>query len=219
MTAVIITLLLISSTVTLTPSLFQKASAQLKSEPNPRLPGQEQQQTGTGILQPQEPTKSEPGRLPTIPDQEEQQQTGTGILQPQQPQGEEEEDKQNKGKGKDKVKIKHNDDVQVFVPIATSGNNVYVVWPSNKTTADFEIMFKASTDGGRTFGNKTNLSNTPNVDSINAEINAAGNNVYVSWWERNATSNEPVLKTSTDNGKTFSQILKLAANGTLGGGR
>ena len=49
MTAVIITLLLISSTVTLTPSLFQKASAQLKSEPNPRLPGQEQQQTGTGI--------------------------------------------------------------------------------------------------------------------------------------------------------------------------
>jgi hypothetical protein len=37
------------------------------------------------------------------------------------------------------------------VPIASSGNNVYVVWPSNKTTADFEIMFKASTDGGKTF--------------------------------------------------------------------
>ena len=38
------------------------------------------------------------------------------------------------------------------------------------------------------FGNKTNLSNTPNVDSINAGISAAGNNAYVSWWERNTTS-------------------------------
>jgi hypothetical protein len=35
--------------------------------------------------------------------------------------------------------------------VPSSENNVYVVWPSNKTTADFEIMFKASTDGGKTF--------------------------------------------------------------------
>ncbi len=39
--------------------------------------------------------------------------------------------------------------------IATSGdNNVYVVWPSNKT-GNGEIMFRASTGGGKTFGNKT----------------------------------------------------------------
>src|SRR5215212_11414156 len=153
MITVITALLLISSAVTLTLSPFQNASA-TKLEANPRLPptsDQEQQQTGTGTLQPQQPPKSEPGRLPPTSDQE-QQQTGTGTLQPQGE--EEEEDKQNKGKGKDKVKIKHNDDVQVFVPIATSGNNVYLVWPSNKTTADFEIMFKASTDGAKTFGTK-----------------------------------------------------------------
>jgi hypothetical protein len=72
-------------------------------------------------------------------------------------------------------------------------------------------MFKASTYGGKTFDNKTNLSNTPTVDSINAEISAAGNNVYVTWWERaNATSNEPVMKVSTDNGKTFGEIIKLS---------
>jgi hypothetical protein len=45
----------------------------------------------------------------------------------------------------------------------------------------------------------------------------AGNNVYVSWWERaNQTSNEPVMRISNDNGKTFGQILKLAANDTIG---
>jgi hypothetical protein len=35
--------------------------------------------------------------------------------------------------------------------------NVYMVWPSNKT-GDWKVMFKASTYGGKIFGNKTNLS-------------------------------------------------------------
>jgi len=79
-------------------------------------------------------------------------------------------------------------------------------------------MFKASTDDGKTFGPKINLSNSTGVDSERPEIAASGSNVYVSWWERNATSNEPVLKISTDKGKTFGPILKLATNGTIGGG-
>jgi hypothetical protein len=40
----------------------------------------------------------------------------------------------------------------------------------------------------------------------------------VTWWERNATSDIPVMRVSTDNGKTFGSILKLATNGTLGAG-
>jgi hypothetical protein len=103
-------------------------------------------------------------------------------------------------------------------PIATSGNNIYTVWFSDKTPGkDGEVFFRASNDNGATFGPKINLSNTTGVDSINAEIDTAGDRVYVSWWERaNATSNVPVLKISTDNGKTFGPILKLAANGTIG---
>jgi len=94
-------------------------------------------------------------------------------------------------------------------PIATSGNNVYVSWWSNKTGND-EVMFKASTDSGKTFGDKMNLSNTPNSESQDAKIAAVGNNVYVSWWERNATSNEPVLRVSNDNGKTFGEKIMLS---------
>ena len=41
-------------------------------------------------------------------------------------------------------------------PIASSGDSVYVAWWSNKTGND-EVMFKASTDGGKTFGDKMNL--------------------------------------------------------------
>jgi hypothetical protein len=68
-------------------------------------------------------------------------------------------------------------------------------------------MSRASSDGSKIFSNKTNLSNTPNGDSINAEIAAAGKNVYVSWWERNATSNESVLRISNDTGKTFREKI------------
>jgi hypothetical protein len=99
-------------------------------------------------------------------------------------------------------------------PIATSGNNVYVTWWTNKS-GDSDVMFKASNDGGKTFGSKINLSNSPGIRSDNAEIAASGNNVHVSWWERaNQTSNEPVMKVSNDNGKTFGEKIMLSNNVT-----
>jgi hypothetical protein len=102
--------------------------------------------------------------------------------------------------------------------IATSGDNVYIAWGTNNT-AHPDIMFRASTDGGKTFGEKINLSNTSNVDSVDREIAASGSNVFVAWWERgNQTNNEAVMKISTDNGKTFGPMLKLASNGTIGSG-
>jgi hypothetical protein len=75
-------------------------------------------------------------------------------------------------------------------------------------------MFKASTDAGKTFGSKINLSNSSKSESQNAQITASGSNVYVSWWERNATSNEPVLRVSNDNGKTFGEKIMLSNNAT-----
>jgi hypothetical protein len=101
-------------------------------------------------------------------------------------------------------------------PIATSGDNVYITWWSNKT-GNFEVMFRASTDNGATFGDKINLSNTTEADSDDAEIAASGDSVYVSWWERNETSDTPVARVSNDNGDTFGPMLMLATNGTIGG--
>jgi hypothetical protein len=102
-------------------------------------------------------------------------------------------------------------------PIATSDNNVYITWWSNRTGND-EVMFRASTDNGVTFGDKINLSNTTEADSDDANIAASGNSVYVTWWERNETSDTPVARVSNDNGATFGQMLMLATNGTIGGG-
>ena len=44
-------------------------------------------------------------------------------------------------------------------------NDVYVAWWTNKTGND-EVMYRLSSDAGKTFIDKVNLSNTPNSDSI-----------------------------------------------------
>lgn len=46
-------------------------------------------------------------------------------------------------------------------------------------------MFRASNDGGATFGDKINLSTSSDTQSKTAEIVTAGNNVYITWWELN----------------------------------
>ena len=66
----------------------------------------------------------------------------------------------------------------VRTPIATSGDNIYITWWSNKTGNE-EVIFRVSTDNGATFGDKINLSNTTAVDSDDAEIAASGDSVYV----------------------------------------
>lgn len=110
--------------------------------------------------------------------------------------------------------IKH----EAKAPIATSGDNVYIVWWSNKTGND-EIMFRASTDNGKTFGDKINLSNSTER-SVDAEIGAAGKSVYVTWWEESENGSEetrkPVFRASTDNGKTFGETFVLTSNTTKG---
>ena len=82
-------------------------------------------------------------------------------------------------------------------PIATSGDNIYITWSTNKIGTNDEVMFRSSTDGGKTFGDKVNLSNSPATDSQDVQIDTFGNNdneIIVTWWERNQTSNEPVFR-------------------------
>jgi len=107
--------------------------------------------------------------------------------------------------------------VERKAPVAITGDNIYVAWWTNKTGND-EAMFRASTDGGKTFGDKINLSNTTNANSTRVEIDSDANSVVVTWWETNQTSDTPVMKISNDNGKTFGPLLKLASNGTISNG-
>jgi hypothetical protein len=101
------------------------------------------------------------------------------------------------------------------VPIAISGDDIYIAWSNNKTGND-EVMFRTSNDAGANFTDKINLSNSTNTESQNVELAADGDNVIITWWERNQTADEPVAIISSDGGTTFGPLLKLATNGTIG---
>ena len=73
-------------------------------------------------------------------------------------------------------------------------------------------MFRASSDDGKTFGPKINLSNSTKFDSVDPSIAAEESNVYVSWWEVNEKDGikEPAFRASNDNGQTFGERIVLS---------
>ena len=192
MISVIVAILLIGSAVTLTLSTFQKARAQNSSA------AQKKAQEGFGFGrnngQQQETTASNPAQTKAQQafNQETRLTANQGQQQPQQLEPEE-----NVGNKVSNLQNKITGAVEQLVElerIPRPGGNI-----------------PASTDNGKTFSPKINLSNSTGVDSERPEIAASGNNVYVSWWERNQTSNEPVLRVSNDNGKTFGDKIMLSA--------
>jgi hypothetical protein len=94
--------------------------------------------------------------------------------------------------------------------IAASGNNVYVVWSDLSGNKD-NILYKKSTNGGTSFGDTKNLSNTTG-DSREPAIAVSGNNVYVVWRERESTlgNQEIVYRRSTNGGANFGSTVNLS---------
>lgn len=102
-------------------------------------------------------------------------------------------------------------------PPLVTDDNVYVAWWSNNTAnGNNEVLFRVSTDGGLSFADKINLSNTTDSESERVELESDGESVVVTWWETNQTDEIPVMRVSNDNGETFGPILRLATNGTVG---
>ena len=130
-------------------------------------------------------------------------------------QEEEDDDDENTGDNGEQIERAETDKK---APIAVSGDNVFIVWFNDQNTPNnnSEVLFRSSIDRGVTFADKINLSNTKTADSINAEIAADGNNVIITWWEHNATSEDPVVRASTDNGASFGPMLRLTTIGTIG---
>jgi hypothetical protein len=122
----------------------------------------------------------------------------------------------------------------LLAPIKISGDNVFIVWPDNKTkpflTAgagtdiipnipdsilpNWEIFFVRSSDAGKTFGIPLNLSNSPNGTSTGPEIDIHENNeginsIFVTFWDNKTGNQAPYLVLSRDDGNTFSSPIRL----------
>jgi hypothetical protein len=154
-------------------------------------------------------------------EQEEQQQLVT-LPPPSQDAEEVEEEEPEEEEQVEEEEEEDQDEEEPQAPVAITGDNIYIAWWTNNTeNRNEEVMFRASNDGGQTFGDKINLSNSPDTQSRIAEIIAVGNNnVFVSWWELNENvylhTNESVLRVSTRcRTETFGPIINLGTNGTI----
>jgi hypothetical protein len=98
--------------------------------------------------------------------------------------------------------------------ITLNEDNVFVIWPDNKTTTGkSEIFLAKSADGGASFKDILNLSNTTGR-SANPELIISGANIYVTWLEdfNNSGNWEIYFKASNDNGTTFNKPINISNN-------
>lgn len=99
-----------------------------------------------------------------------------------------------------------------YPDVLANGSNVYLFWQTDYNNTK-NIMFTHSTDGGNTFEKPVNISNN-NSPSDNyylyEQIASSGNNVYVTWEQRNLGNSEIFFRMSSNNGETFGDIINLS---------
>ena len=94
--------------------------------------------------------------------------------------------------------------------------SVYVLSWDNKT-GNWEVFLAKSIDGGQTFEDTINLSNSTDTRSDDAHIFTEGENVYVTWWESASNGTRtPLFVASNDNGEIFGPLLRLSTDGSIG---
>jgi len=101
------------------------------------------------------------------------------------------------------INLSNNKGFSEHPQISASGNNVYIVWVDDNNAGYREVLFRKSSDNGRSFETVSQLSKD-NVDSFNAEIDSYDSNVYVVWNEfQNNYSNNILFVESRKNGTVF----------------
>lgn len=109
------------------------------------------------------------------------------------------------------------DDGGCYPNSSTSGQFRYLVWSEGDEDNRF-ILFKRSTDGGKTFDNAITLSGNVPSAVFNPKLSAEGNNVFVVWQGDSNSGNQDIyMRKSTDNGKTFGGVINLS-NDNAGSG-
>ena len=108
--------------------------------------------------------------------------------------------------------ISNNTGDSVYGQIAGNNDAIYVVWQDNlneKNRFNYDIFFKKSIDGGKTYDETINLSNNIGF-SEHPQIAISENNVYVVWADNTFGKREIYFTKSKDGGITFNGAINLS---------
>jgi hypothetical protein len=98
--------------------------------------------------------------------------------------------------------------------LAASDSNVYVVWQKDDQSAtEADILLRRSNDNGATFASATDLSgNSGTSQSQSPQVAADGSNAHVVWRDNTPGNFDIFLRSSTNNGTSFSSTINLSSN-------
>lgn len=102
--------------------------------------------------------------------------------------------------------------------IASSGNQIYVIWGGSDTNKLSSLSFIKSDDNGRSFSDLRKINETEHGrlnEPSNVEIIADQNDrVFVAWQDRidSSDKDEIFFASSTDRGETFNGVTNLSNN-------
>src|SRR5574337_157901 len=88
-----------------------------------------------------------------------------------------------------------------YPQFAVVGNNVYATWTSTITDKNYDILFSKSTDGGQTFRQPLNVSNS--LGASGWPQLAVDGNIYISWVDNTPGVFDIYIAKSTDDGNSF----------------
>jgi hypothetical protein len=87
--------------------------------------------------------------------------------------------------------------------VVALGESVYIVWEDDEgNSGNSDVFFIKSSDGGKSFIDKRNLSDDPS-GSGNPQLSISGNNVYVAWTGTSPDNTDIMLAQSLNNGDSF----------------
>lgn len=109
--------------------------------------------------------------------------------------------------------ISHDAFDSVYSQVASSGENVYIVWEQavgrRSNAKNYDIYLVVSHNGGSNFSKPMNISNNSGF-SGHPQIVATGNNVYVLWVDNSNGYRQVLLRSSHNGGESFTPALRLS---------
>jgi ABC-type phosphate transport system substrate-binding protein len=102
----------------------------------------------------------------------------------------------------------------VYGQVVASGESVHVVWQESIEGRNYDILLRSSSDGGKTFGNTTNISSNAGF-SEHPQLAVSGDSVYVVWPDNTSGERQVMYARSIDAGQTFTEPVALSEGGAF----
>jgi hypothetical protein len=112
-----------------------------------------------------------------------------------------------------KIRLAYNTDISLHRSIAASGSNVHFVWFNNRDDK-YDIYYKNSIDGGDTWSDDVQLTNTASA-YYNPAVAISGSVVHVAWQDFTDGNWEIYYKCSTDGGINWGADTRLTNNSAI----